>query len=247
MGPIAAAARLVRRTLDLALLVVILACLLGVALGKLVPLTGSQVLAIGGSSMGPSIEVGAAVVVTPVPADQLAVGDVISLVAGESRSVFTHRIVRIIDVGEGIAVETQGDANAVVDPSPVPAADILGRVSWTIPYAGYLITLLSLPVGVAFVLGVALALLACAWLLESVELHGARRRSRVLLRVPVRRPAGGGWLPAGPPLLASSMGPDVAARVAGSGHPLVAAARPSGSGWIVPGRVVRLPRSGRGR
>ena len=35
--------------------------------------------------------------------------------------------------------------------------DILGRVTWTIPYAGYLITLLSLPVGVAFVVGLALA------------------------------------------------------------------------------------------
>lgn len=37
------------------------------------------------------------------------------------------------------------------------------------PFAGYLLALLSLPVGVMFVLGIAATLLATAWLLDSLE------------------------------------------------------------------------------
>jgi signal peptidase len=246
--PIVAAAQLVRRILDVLLLLLIVVCLLGVALGKLVPLTGSQALAIGGASMSPAIPVGAAVIVTRVPVDQLAVGDVVSLVAGQSRSVFTHRIIAIVDGDRGIAVRTRGDANDAADPTLVPEADILGRVTGTIPYAGYLITLLSLPVGVAFVLGLALALLACAWLLESIELRGVARRRRVLRKIPAWRPTlSDGWLPAGPAMGASGVGTGVAAHLGGTGHPLAATARPAGAGWVLPGRVVPVSRPGRRR
>lgn len=240
---LAGPARFVRRVLDLLLLALILTTLVGVALGKLVPLAGSQALAVGGASMEPAIPLGAAVIVTPVAPSDLAVGDVVSLVAGKSNTVYTHRIIRIAEHDGATLLETKGDANAAPDPTLVPVEAVVGRVGWTIPLAGYLITLLSLPIGVAFVLGVAIGLLACAWLLETLELRETTRRARVLRKVAVWRPgAMRSPAAAGPALIASGIGGPVAGQVAASGHPHVAAARPATTGWVVPGRVVPAPR-----
>ena len=246
MAFIAGPARFVRRLLDLLLLLLILAALCGVGLGKLVPLTGSKTLAVGGGSMAPAIPVGAAVVVTPVRPEELARGDVVSMFAGQSRAIFTHRIVRVVSKDDGTWIETRGDANAAPDPTLVPAADVIGRVDWTIPYAGYLITLLSLPVGVMFVIGLALALMACTWLLESFELREGVRGSRVLRRIPVHRPDQA-LVPhaRGPALAASRVGPRLATYLSGSQEAPAGAVRPTGDGWILPGRVVPARRDPR--
>ena len=44
---------------------------------------------------------------------------------------------------DGRWIETQGDANAAPDPSLTPATPVIGRVGVAVPYAGYLLTLLS--------------------------------------------------------------------------------------------------------
>jgi len=159
----------VRRIVDLALIGIIVVVLFGLMLGKIVPLTGHQTIIIGGGSMQPAIGLGSAIVIGQIRPDDLVVGDVVSLQIGADRATFTHRITTIVQRSDGIWVRTKGDANADPDPTLVPATAILGRVEWAIPYAGYLMALLSAPVGVIFVLGLAAALLAIAWLLESVE------------------------------------------------------------------------------
>ena len=158
-----------RRIVDLTLIALIGVVLFGLILGKLVPLTGRQTIIIGGGSMQPAIGLGAAVVIGPVRPADLATGDVVSLQTGPDRATFTHRIVAVVDRPDGVWIRTQGDANAEPDPTLVPATAILGRVEWSIPWAGFLLALLSLPVGVVFVLGLAATLLAIAWLLESLE------------------------------------------------------------------------------
>ena len=92
-------------------------------------MTGRQTLIIAGGSMEPALPIGAAVVVEPVPATALAVGDVVSLRTGtELKSIFTHRITRFVARADGLWVETKGDANASVDPSITPASQVIGRV-----------------------------------------------------------------------------------------------------------------------
>jgi signal peptidase len=158
-----------RRIVDLTLIALIGVVLFGLFLGKIVPLTGHQTIIIGGGSMQPAIGLGAAVVIGPVKPADLASGDVVTLQVGPDRAIFTHRIVDVASRPDGIWVRTKGDANSNPDPTLVPAAAILGRVEWSIPWAGFLLALLSLPVGVIFVLGLAATLLAIAWLLESLE------------------------------------------------------------------------------
>ena len=162
-----------RRVTDCLLLVVILVVLFGVLLGRVVPMTGGQTLIIAGGSMEPALPIGAAVVVDPVAPPGLAVGDVISLRTGtELKHIFTHRITRIVQRADGPWVETKGDANAHVDPSLTPASQVIGRVARSIPYAGFLLALLSVPSGVLLVILLAGLLLALTWLLESYETGG---------------------------------------------------------------------------
>jgi signal peptidase I len=166
-----------RRICDSLLITLIVVVLFGVVLGRLVPLTGRTTLIIGGGSMQPAIPLGAAVVVDPVGAGQIRVGDVVSLRTGSRlQSIFTHRVTRIVTRDDGVWVETKGDANGDVDPSLTSAEHVIGRVSMTIPYAGFLLALLSVPSGVLFVVMLAGLLLTLTWLLESFEIDRIAKR-----------------------------------------------------------------------
>ena len=158
-----------RRIVDIALITLILVVLVAVGLGRLVPLTGRQSIVIGGASMEPAIPLGSAVVVTPVDSSVLLVGDVVSMKVDESATTYTHRIVDVVDRPDGRWVRTKGDANDTLDPTLIPPTAIVGRVDLMLPLIGYLVALMSLPVGILFVLGLAATLLAIAWLLESLE------------------------------------------------------------------------------
>jgi signal peptidase I len=167
--------RVIRWILDAALIGLILIALAGAALGRLVPLTGRETLIIGGASMEPEIQLGAAVVIEPVDPDQIAVGDIVSLRSGEGlKSIFTHRVTRVISRPDGIWIETKGDANRIVDASITPATDVIGRVVLNVPNGGFLLKLLSVPSGVALMICLAGMLVASTWLLETMEFE--RRR-----------------------------------------------------------------------
>jgi signal peptidase len=181
MSNLAAATAGLRRCLDFLLITLVVVVLLGVMLGKLVPLTGRQTMIVGGSSMEPAIGLGAAVVIAPVAAGDLRPGDVVSLRAGSESAIFTHRIVAVVDRPDGRWISTKGDANADPDPTLVPASAVIGRSEFSIPFAGYLLALLSVPAGVLFLIGLAATLLAAAWLLESLELDQANRVGVTLL------------------------------------------------------------------
>src|SRR5258705_99905 len=159
---------IIRRILDALLLALIVVVLSGVVLGKLVPLTGRQTIVIGGGSMEPAVPLRSAVIIRSVDAGELAAGDIVSLKAGPQNTLYTHRIVAVIDRPDGRWVQTKGDANADQDPNPVHASAIVGRTEIVIPLAGYLIALLSIPAGVVFLVGLAASLLAGARLLESL-------------------------------------------------------------------------------
>ncbi len=162
-----------RRFLDLLLIALVVIVLVGILLAKLVPLTGRQTIIVGGSSMEPAIGLGAAIVIRAVPAEALAVGDVVTLHAGEKSAIYTHRIIEVVDRPDGRWIRTKGDANATPDPTLIHSSAVVGRTELAIPLAGYLLALLSIPTGVLFLVGLAAMLLASAWLLESLELERA--------------------------------------------------------------------------
>jgi signal peptidase len=160
---------LLRRLVDLAIVAVVVTVLVGLVLGRVVPLTGRQTLIIGGGSMAPTIPLGSVVVIEPIDPASLAVGEIVTVRVGPRASVFTHRITRLLAVDGAPSLETKGDANAEPDGATTPTSAVVGRVTFWIPVAGYLLALLSVPIGVVFILGLGLCLVLAAILLEPAE------------------------------------------------------------------------------
>ena len=156
-----------RRALDLALVLLVASCLATIVIARVAPLTGRSTLVVAGGSMVPALQLGTAVVVEPVDPGSLRVGDIVSLRSGPQQAIFTHRITRLVDRDGAIWVETKGDANADIDPSITPAADVIGRATVAVPLVGYLIALLSAPVGILFVISLGSLLLFAGWILEA--------------------------------------------------------------------------------
>jgi signal peptidase I len=162
--------RLVRRALDGLLLALFALILVALFLGRFVPVLGGSTFVVAGPSMGEAVPIGSAVVATPVDPRELAVGDIVSMQVGPQKAIFTHRIVRVVNRSGEVWIETAGDANPDPDPAIVPASAVIGRVGIVLPYAGYLLALLSTVAGLAFVCGLGALIVTAAWLLETVEI-----------------------------------------------------------------------------
>ena len=103
--------------------------------------------AIDSGSMAPTLPVGSEVVLRPVAADQLKAGDIITFKRPDNpRELVTHRIVGIERHATGRVLITKGDANSIPDAWRVSASGTGWRYAFGIPYAGYLVQGLSLPV-----------------------------------------------------------------------------------------------------
>ncbi len=152
---------------------------LGAALGTACLLAGLAALAFDlrplvfrSGSMAPTINTGDLAIARSVPAADLAVADVVSVMTASGVRV-THRVVAVTPRGAGATLALKGDANAAVDAEvyQVPGAD---RVLFSIPRGGYVVAWLAGPFGMLLVGGYVV------WLLPRV------------LRPPVSRPGGSG-------------------------------------------------------
>ncbi len=174
--------RALRRLLDLAFLALAIVVVAALLLARGVPLTDRATYVVSGPSMEPAIHRGSAIVVEPVDAAVLRVGDVVTMRVGPDRAIFTHRIVRLVAGADGLWLETKGDANEGPDPALVPASVVIGRVAVTISAIGYVIAALSTPNGALLVAGLAGILLAVVHLLEGADADAmnARRNAAVI-------------------------------------------------------------------
>lgn len=105
-----------------------------VALPRLAGATPYTVLT---GSMTPDYPPGTLVVVRPVEARDLRIGQVVTWQVESGRAtVVTHRVIgtRVGRDGE-LEVITKGDANAVADP-PVRAVQVRGRLWYAVPHLG---------------------------------------------------------------------------------------------------------------
>jgi signal peptidase len=132
----------------------------------------ASAVVITGGSMTPALPAGAVVAPTTVEASEIGAGDILT-VAGDNGVILTHRVARVLDLAEGRFFELQGDANVTADAALVPARAVMGRVDSYLPYAGFVIALLSIPSGLVSILAALGALLVGIWLLEEAEV-GAR-------------------------------------------------------------------------
>ena len=166
------ALRWLRRLLDLALVLLIVSVLGLVLALNLAPLLGHQLVVIRGGSMEPAIHLGSMTDVSQVRPADLRPGDVVML-KDANGTLVSHRIVQIVQQPDGVYVETKGDANDSPDPVTTPASSVVGRVDLAIPGLGYLVYLLTVPIGVVSLLGLAMTLFLAILLLEDLEREAA--------------------------------------------------------------------------
>ncbi len=135
--------------------------ILATAIIILAPFTGWHIDIVLSGSMEPAIHTGGVVIISPVSANDIKVGDVIAFYKGNI--AICHRVYSINDA-EGLEFITKGDADRTVDPDPVTPDSIFGKVVFSLPYIGYFIYFVRTP------LGFILAILAIAWVLFGSEL-----------------------------------------------------------------------------
>jgi len=93
------------------------------------------------TSMYPALIAGDVILVEGVKPENIRVGDVIIFTRSYSDSPIIHRVIRVIDLGNGHrAFETKGDHNPIPDTPLVDGDSVLGR--WT----GLKVQLIGLPV-----------------------------------------------------------------------------------------------------
>ena len=133
---------------------------------------GFRTFTVMSGSMEPDYPVGSMIYVQPADYKSLQVGDVISYVANNDKTVVTHRIVGI-EVDEKdptvLRFRTQGDANSSPDAALVHYKNVLGTPILTIPYLGYIAHNIQQPPGIYITLVAGTLLLAWTFLPGTLE------------------------------------------------------------------------------
>ena len=113
----------------------------------LLPINGNyKIMAVLSGSMEPAIKTGGIVIVKPF--SEYKVGDVISFATAAGLKVSTtHRIVEIKTAGGKTTYITKGDANSDKDAGEVDKRNVIGKVLFSMPYAGYLLAFVRQPMG----------------------------------------------------------------------------------------------------
>jgi len=118
---------------------------------------GHPVLVVLSGSMSPAIKTGDLIIDDPVSvtgATRLRAGQVITFYdAPGSRTVITHRIVKVVHRGGQVLYQTKGDQNDAPDAALRPASTVIGTYATKIPRGGYFLSNLHKPM----VLGLLLA------------------------------------------------------------------------------------------
>lgn len=91
-------------------------------------------------SMYPVIHPGSLLIVSHINAGQVHNGTVILFKAPwDNGTLYAHQVIGLIQVHGVEYFITKGINNPAKDPSPVPASDLVGKVSFALPYLGYVL------------------------------------------------------------------------------------------------------------
>lgn len=131
--------RALRNSLGLALLVVVVLPFVIYAVPQVVGAEHAYVVR--SDSMKPAIRAGDVIVVNSVAPRSIHRGDVITYTRpGSDEEKVTHRVVERVRTDGTLYFRTRGDANEEPDAALVPAENVVGRLLFTIPRIGWVIS-----------------------------------------------------------------------------------------------------------
>lgn len=115
-------------------------------------LLGYNSFVIYSGSMEPTVKVGSLLLSRPVDVDDLRVGDVITYPVPGNHTTLTHRIVSIRQEDGQQVLTTKGDASLKPDPQEVILRGQVPRMSFDIPYLGYVVDFAKSTLGIVLLL-----------------------------------------------------------------------------------------------
>ena len=145
-----------RHVVGLVLLLLVIAPFAAYTAPALVGADESYVVLTG--SMRPAIDPGDVVYVSSVPAASIAVGDVITFDRGGDVPT-THRVIEVVERDGERLFRTQGDANEDPDAELVRSDQLIGVVTFSVPYVGSVMTAANSQLGFVGLVVVPFALL----------------------------------------------------------------------------------------
>ena len=152
----------------LALCLALLGSLLTVAATNLL---GYQSYVIYSGSMEPTVKVGSLLLTRPADVEDLRVGDVITYRSPGNHTTLTHRVVSIRQEDGERVFTTKGDASLEPDPREVILRGQVSKMTFDIPYLGYVVDFAKSTQGVVLLLLVPAAGLL---LMQGLKLWKAR-------------------------------------------------------------------------
>lgn len=108
------------------------------------------------NSMHPAISKGDLVFAFPFNTSLPKADDIIAFISpDDQKTVIVHRVISASPNG----YKTQGDNNNVSDSWIVPDSQVIGRIGFTVPYFGFLVSSIQSPRGFALIIGLPALLL----------------------------------------------------------------------------------------
>lgn len=111
---------------------------------------GHRLYIVDSGSMEPTLPINALIAVRETPEEEVEIGQVLTYYGGDESTRVTHRLVEIGPNRDYFI--TKGDANNTNDSSTLKGENIIGVVTLSIPYLGYIFRFLSSVPGVIFLL-----------------------------------------------------------------------------------------------
>lgn len=141
-------------------------------------LVGFDTYVVLSGSMEPVHKTGALIYARDAEPTELMVGDVITFQLADSETIVTHRIIGMEGEGESLQFTTKGDANKVTDPSPVPADRVIGKVTFSIPYMGYVANFIQTPPGLYYAAAAGVILVALMFLSDMLVEDDKKKKKK---------------------------------------------------------------------
>jgi len=140
-------------------------------------IAGATPLTVLSGSMEPALPVGSIVVVQPEPVSSIRAGDIISFLDHDPVTrVVTHRVIDVLDSPDGPLFVTRGDGNEEPDAGLTRAADVRGVVWYHVPLVGVIREALVGPIGMLYLAGALLVLVAAHFLVPNTARPRGNRR-----------------------------------------------------------------------
>lgn len=168
-------ARLIQSTGRLITWLLVVALAAGIVASLLLPVFNLEKRAVTTDSMkAAGMPAGSLVIIEKIAPEDARIGDVITYQQFSGKeSAVTHRIVGLATESDGSTRwQTKGDSNPKPDPTPIREEQIIGRVTFVVPVAGWIA---AIPPSTALLGGFA-ALALLWWIPDAVSKMRARKR-----------------------------------------------------------------------